>query len=105
LRQGIWLLGLMVAHVAGCVATVEERPARVYVTGPPPEPLVESRPPPAGPAMVWVEGYWHWNGVKYVWIPGHWESPPPGYVWVPARYVVMDGRYVYNPGGWRPRPR
>src|SRR5256885_2257689 len=64
--------------LAACVATVETRPPRVvYVAGPPPPPLVEARGSPAAPGMVWVEGYWHWNGVQYVWIPGHWESPLP----------------------------
>jgi hypothetical protein len=51
--------------------------------------------------MVWVEGYWHWNGVQYVWIPGHWESPPPGYAWMPPSYANVDGRYVYRAGHWR----
>jgi hypothetical protein len=91
---------------AGCVATVEERPARaVYVLGPPPAPLAEPRAAPAAPGMVWVEGYWHWNGVQYVWIPGHWDSPPPGQMWLAPRYMVVEGRYVYHAGGWRPRDR
>jgi hypothetical protein len=50
--------------------------------------------------MVWVEGYWHWNGVQYVWIPGHWESPPAGYAWVPPTYSVVEGRNVYQAGRW-----
>ncbi len=91
------------ALVAGCVATVEERPARIYMTAPPPPPLVEVRSTPAGPSMVWVDGYWHWNGVQYVWIPGHWEEPPAGYVWTPPRYGMIEGRYIYHPGGWRLR--
>jgi hypothetical protein len=89
----------------GCVATIEERPARVYVTGPPPAPIAEVESPSSGPAMVWVGGYWHWNGVQYVWIPGHWEAPPSGYVWAAPQYVLLEGRYVYHPGGWRMRTR
>jgi hypothetical protein len=87
---------------AGCVATVEERPPRViYVGGPPPAPLVEPRPAPAAPGLVWVEGYWHWNGVEYVWIPGHWESPPAGFAWVGPSYAIVGGRHVYRAGEWR----
>jgi hypothetical protein len=88
--------------LVGCVATVEERPPRVvYVGGPPPPPLVDPRPAPAAPGMVWVEGYWHWNGVQYVWIPGHWESPPAGYAWVGPSYTIVGGRHVYRAGEWR----
>jgi hypothetical protein len=93
------------ALVLACVATIEERPARVYVTGPPPPPIAEVRSAPGASSAAWVDGYWHWNGASYVWIPGHWEVPPDGYVWVPPRYVVVDGRYVYHPGGWRVRAR
>lgn len=98
------LLGACAAMGAGCVATAEERPPRIYVTGPPPPALVETRPRPSAPNLVWVDGYWHWNGVQHVWIPGHWESPPAGLVWVPPRYGTMEGRYIYNPGAWRAQP-
>jgi WXXGXW repeat (2 copies) len=97
------LVGAVVAALllAGCVATVEERPPRVvYVGGPPPPPLVDAQGAPAAPGMVWVEGYWHWNGVQYVWIPGHWESPPAGYVWVGPSYTIVGGRHLYRAGRW-----
>jgi hypothetical protein len=85
----------------GCVATIEERPSRVvYVAGPPPARLSEIRSAPSAPGMLWVEGYWHWNGIQYVWIPGHWESPPSGYGWVPPTYSVVEGRHVYRAGRW-----
>jgi hypothetical protein len=94
------------ALFVGCVATVEERPPRVvYVAGPPPPPLAETQGAPAAPGVVWVDGYWHWNGVQYVWIPGHWESPPAGYVWAASSYSIVDGRHVYRAGHWRLRAR
>ena len=94
------------ALFGGCVATVEERPPRVvYVAGPPPPPLAETQVAPAAPGMVWVEGYWHWNGVQYAWIPGHWESPPAGYVWAGPSYTIVEGRHVYRAGHWRLRAR
>jgi hypothetical protein len=97
---------LLPLFFVGCVATVEERWSRpIYVVGPPPAPFSEVRAAPAAPGMVWVEGYWHWNGVQYVWIPGHWESPPPGQTWLAPRYVVVEGRYVYHAGRWRPQDR
>ena len=91
---------VLFAAATGCVATVEERPARIYMTAMPPPPLAEA--PPARPAAthVWVEGYWHWNGVQYLWIPGHWERPPAGHIWIAPRYMTSEGRYVYQPGVW-----
>jgi hypothetical protein len=50
--------------------------------------------------MVWVDGYWHWNGVQYVWIPGRWETPPPGNVWIAPRHEVVDGHHIYRTGRW-----
>jgi hypothetical protein len=112
LRPRIYVCGTLVALFAtgsvlgGCVATIEERPPRVvYVAGPPPPPLSEPQGAPAAPGMVWVEGYWHWNGVQYVWIPGHWESPPAGYVWQPPSYTIVEGRHVYRAGHWSVRAR
>jgi hypothetical protein len=92
---------ICIVVLGGCVATVEERPGRiVYVSGPPPQSLAEPRPAPSEQGMVWVEGYWHWNGVQYVWIPGRWEKPPPGNVWVAPSYTVVDGRHGYRTGRW-----
>ncbi|MFC1641660.1 YXWGXW repeat-containing protein [Myxococcota bacterium] len=28
---------------------------------------------------LWVEGYWHWNGVRYVWVSGRWEPASVSY--------------------------
>ena len=91
----------------GCVATAQSAPARgVVVSGPPPAPLVEERPPQPTPnangtaSAAWVAGYWHWTGMQYAWIPGHWEAAPPGASWAAPRYTQADGAYFYEPGGW-----
>jgi YXWGXW repeat-containing protein len=103
---GLLALAVSSASLTACVATVEERPPRiVYVAGPPPPPLSEQQGAAPAPGMLWVEGYWHWNGVQYVWIPGHWETPPPGYVWLGPSYTVVDGRHVYRAGHWSARSR
>lgn len=52
------------------------------VTGSPvvPATLAEnSDAPPNGasnakPGALWIQGYWHWDGVKYVWQRGRWQS-------------------------------
>lgn len=96
---------VVVMAMTGCVVNEPESPPRgVVVSGPPPAPVHEDRPPPPGPTARWVAGYWHWTGMQYAWIPGHWEqSPPAGATgWAPPRVTpTQDGRYVYESGGWR----
>jgi hypothetical protein len=89
---------------SGCVVeTVAVPPPGVAVSRPPPPPMVESRPAPPVGRVVWVAGYWHWTGMQYAWIPGHWEGERPGAVWRAPRYVLHDGVYFYEPGGWSSR--
>jgi WXXGXW repeat (2 copies) len=86
----------------GCVANETTTPARgVSVSGPPPAPLTEERPPAPSAQAAWVAGYWHWTGVHYAWIPGHWEQAPAGATWAGPRYVSRDGAYFYEPGAWQ----
>jgi hypothetical protein len=83
--------------LAGCVLGSASRPSRAdtQVDLPPPaaeggasELLLPSRgqlptdAPQAGrlEAGVWVDGYWHWDGVRQVWVPGRWEPASPGYL-------------------------
>jgi hypothetical protein len=101
---GVAAIGVVVALSAagvGCVAPPEPvAPRGVAVNGPPPAPLAETRPPPPGPAAVWVAGYWHWTGMQYTWIPGHWDGEHPGATWTAPRYVSADGAYYYEGGAW-----
>lgn len=30
------------------------------------------------PQLVWVPGFWWWNGFQWVWISGHWVVPSNG---------------------------
>ncbi len=93
----------LVLGCTGCVVNEPESPPRgIVVNGPPPPPVREERPAPPSPSAVWVNGYWHWTGMRYAWIPGHWDAPPPGAAWNAPVYTVRDGRYFYESGGWRP---
>lgn len=108
MRAG-WIVMVLIAGVssAACVVNEAESPTRgVVVSGPPPAPMREDRPPPPNPQASWVAGYWHWTGMQYAWIPGHWEAPPSrAVVWsAPKVTSTPDGRYVYESGGWRPGP-
>lgn len=79
-------------------------PVGIAVTGPPPRPVLEVRPPaPPAQQVAWIPGYWHWSGMQYTWIPGHWEAGPPGAVWRAPHYSMREGTYFYEPGGWTRR--
>ena len=74
--------------------------AEVYVQAEPPPPRVEVIPPAPAPAMVWVPGFWDWNGSAYVWIDGRYVVADAGYVWVRPRYAHRAAGVVYVPGYW-----
>lgn len=100
LRKSLVLCALA-ALPAACVVNDPESPPRgVVVSGPPPAPVREDRPPAPNPQAVWVPGYWHWTGMQYSWIPGHWDAPPPGSVWAAPAYTQKDGKFFYETGGW-----
>jgi WXXGXW repeat (2 copies) len=103
MRQRVLAIALLAGlfTTSGCVVeTVSTPPPGVAVGGPPPPPMVETRPAAPVGQVVWVAGYWHWTGMQYTWTPGHWEGARPGAVWRAPRYIVRDGSYFYEPGGW-----
>ena len=99
LAASVAMAGLLC--ISGCVVeAVGAAPTGVAVSGPPPAPMVETRPAPPVGRVVWVARYWHWTGMQYTWIPGHWEEERPGAVWRAPRYSLREGVYFYEPGGW-----
>jgi hypothetical protein len=79
-----------------------EPPQYVIVREAPPPGVVERRPTPPGQGLIWIEGYWHWDGQRYVWRSGHWAVPPRGRaVWVAPRYEKHEKGFQYTPGRWR----
>jgi hypothetical protein len=66
--------------------------------GPPP-PVVEVVPPPRV-GMVWVPGYWEWDGRRHAWRKGRWMRERRGMRWEPAHWVEHDGRWRFVPGHW-----
>ncbi|MCG5056209.1 MAG: hypothetical protein KA712_24955 [Myxococcales bacterium] len=109
---GVAVLGLVLG-LSACVV----RPARVsytyggpagvatdttvYVRSAPPPPLAEYRTGAPGPGYFWVDGYWDWTGYDWTWVSGYWVMAPNQYAWVRPRYVVVGGRWLYEPGFWR----
>jgi hypothetical protein len=71
-----------------------------YYPQPPAPPAVAPPPPQPGPDMVYVPGYWVWQGDRYVWRAGFWRPIREGYVWVPAHYRWTPFGYVFVEGYW-----
>ena len=58
----------------------------VVAPAPPPALRVEAPPPMPAPRMVWVAGYWQWDGARWVWVVGHWVIPQPDATYVAPRW-------------------
>jgi hypothetical protein len=93
---------------AGATVDVEAEPIatgdpeEVTATTEPPDPVYEEQTDSPGPGVVWVGGYWGWNGVDWGWTWGRWAAPPEGQVYVDPYYERVGGRVVYVRGYWGP---
>src|SRR5215813_15392088 len=84
---------------AGARLAVAE-PSPYNVASLPPEPLYEQMTASPGDGFVWIDGYWHWNGLEWVWVGGRWERQQEGYLYVQPNYDYAEDHYVYTPGSW-----
>jgi hypothetical protein len=85
---------LSLAFLAATLSGPAMAGVRVYVNTRPPAPIVEVRPAPPRPGLVWVGGYHRWDGNAYVWVPGRWDPRPRRH----ARW--SSGRWIHNRHGW-----
>ena len=74
--------------------------ATVQAPSAPPPPRAETPPPAPGPGLVWVAGYWQWDGQRFVWVDGRWQLPRAGATWVAPSWQVRGGGVVFMPGRW-----
>lgn len=83
-------------------SAVDQSGGTVYVSQPPPSPIVEQYVVAPGPGFVWVSGYWGWYGGRYAWVRGRWARPPYRHAyWVSGRWAPYGHRYAWRPGHWR----
>lgn len=80
-------------------------PAKVpVIKKKPPEPIAELPPEmrPSGEGVVWIPGYWHFDGQEndFIWISGVWRNVPPGRQWLPGYWSDTDGGYRWSQGAW-----
>lgn len=82
LAHGLRLL-LVASALSGCVVGVQPPPTQAEASEGPPPPRREAplASAPAEPARVWVDGYWHYDGIRHVWTAGRWQDAAPAYRW------------------------
>ena len=73
----------------------------IYVRTAPPPPMSDYRTIAPGAGYQWVEGYWDWTGYDWSWVGGYWVPARDGYGWTRPRYVIVSGRWLYQPGYWQ----
>jgi hypothetical protein len=85
------------AHVRGRGVTAPKAPPAPVGELPP-------EPKPAGEAVKWLPGYWHWDAERsdFVWVCGCYRNVPPDCAWEPGRWKDARGKWAYFPGYWRP---
>jgi hypothetical protein len=84
------LLGAM--WLPSCVVGTDRPPTRAELASAPAEPVStpgaasgnrvgctegnDDPTPRPRPDALWIDGYCHYDGIRYRWEPGHWETPP-----------------------------
>jgi hypothetical protein len=91
----LFLLGIL--STVGFAAKIT-----VWAPVPPPPMMEEKRPPAAGPGMVWLGGFWGYEGGRHVWHAGHWEKPPkPKAHYVDPKWDRKGSQYGFREGHWK----
>ena len=94
---------------------VHEAFAKPVPTDPQAPPVISQAPPaavqempptekPAGANIVWVPGYWSWDGDRndFIWVSGCWRNAPPNTYWVPGHWLQVDTGWEWISGFWKP---
>ncbi len=75
--------------------------AYAEVPYPPPAAMVEVVPPSPSSALVWLDGYWTWQGQYYLWMRGGWVLCPAGGSYATWQsYYTNDGRLMFARSAW-----
>lgn len=75
------LLCLCAGALHGCVVGVRPPPTQAEASQGPPPRVHEAPPRAATAAGVWIDGYWHYDGMRHVWVPGRWQKSVTPHGW------------------------
>lgn len=100
-------IGNSLDHQRGTLYTSEAQATTTVIVEQPPAPppppprVVVGRPPSRN--VVWVDGYWAYDGRgRYTWVDGYWATPPSRHrAYVAPHWTRRDRGYVYVQGYWR----
>jgi hypothetical protein len=94
-----------------CASSLPGPPLAVHPAGayaevpyPPPAAMVEVVPPSPSSSLVWLDGYWTWQGQSYTWMRGGWVFVPAGEYF--ARWQThysREGVLMFATGIWYAR--
>jgi hypothetical protein len=83
---------------------VNSRPGPGAIIPKQPPGQVTELPPDQKPegAVVWIPGYWAWDGDRsdFIWISGFWRVPPEGQRWLQGHWQEVDGGWIWVAGFW-----
>lgn len=95
------VLGSCASSVPGPQLLAHPPDAYVEVPYPPPAALVEVVPASPSSTLVWLDGYWTWQGKLYVWMRGGWVFVPAGERFAPWQsFYTRNGLLMFAPGSW-----
>ena len=87
--------------VAGPPIVAHPKSAFVEVPYPPPAALIEAVPPSPSSSLVWLDGFWTWQGQYYTWIRGGWVFVSVGESFAPWQsFYTSEGLLMFAPGTW-----
>jgi hypothetical protein len=92
----VWLAGVWRVPEADIVA----EQTTTAPTAPPP---VKVEAPPAAPVatVVWVPGFWQWDGAAWIWIGGAYQlRPTASLTWRAPAWKPRGSVHVLVPGAW-----
>jgi hypothetical protein len=104
-QQGMEVLTRGPIHEAYAEPVTGQPAATPVIPKQPPDPIEEepSDQKPADANVVWIPGYWAWDGDRndFLWVSGIWRDPPPGRTWVPGHWDQVQNSYQWVPGFWQ----
>jgi hypothetical protein len=92
----VWLAGVWRVPDADIVA---EQTTTAPIAPPP----VKVEAPPTAPVatVVWVPGFWQWDGAAWIWIAGTYQlRPTASLTWRAPAWKPRGNVHVLVPGAW-----